>query len=163
MNKNEDFLQNENFFMVTTILQFLNITICFSGWLNITLNLDREIQHENATLMMEFRDFFLFGQVPIEIILVILWVRTYWQGTRFEQLFSRRNKTILCTVGAFNIMLSFIYMIYAYKHIDRDAKEICIIILCIFLCDLQIYSRYLAMSFKPRFYKSFLTDFLQMD
>ena len=162
-NKNEDFLQNSNFFMSTVMLQFLIIMICFSGWLVITLNLDREKKHNHETVMIEFGDFFLFGQIPLEILLVCLWTYIYWKGTRFEQLFSRKNKLILCTVGGINILIDFIYMCYAYKHLDRDATEVCIIIMCVFLCDLLVYSRYLAMSFKPRFYKTFLQAFVQID
>ena len=56
-------------------------------------------------------------------------------------------------------MLNFFYMLTAYAKLDNDAKEVCIMILCIFLCEDSIYSRYLSMSFKHKIFGPLLKNF----
>jgi len=51
LNKNEDFLENENFFMITMLLQIVNINISLCGALVIDINIEREIKHDNEEEM----------------------------------------------------------------------------------------------------------------
>ena len=50
-------------------------------------------------------------------------------------------------------------MIHGFQALDSDSREVCIIILCLFLCQFDIYSRYLLMSRRPKYYSTFLRDF----
>ena len=78
-----------------------------------------------------------------------VWVVIYWQGTKFEQLFSKRNMIILLSLGFFDIVTDVCYLIYSLVSLTEDAREIGIIILCCLLCDLSIYLRYAILRMKP--------------
>lgn len=145
--------------MLTQFVQLLNINVCFFGVTVIDMNLDRERKENHLEIIMTMRNYFVYVQAPLEIISAVIWAVIYWQGTKFEQLFSVKKKILVGGLGFLNVVLSFIHMIHGYRFLDDDAMEISIIILCIFLCDLQIYSRYFLMSFKPKFFGSFLKDF----
>lgn len=67
-------------------------------------------------------------------------------------------KTLL-SLGAINISLNFWFMVDSYLNLDVDAKEICIIILCVFLCECSIYARYYMMSKRPKFYQEAMKQF----
>jgi len=93
------------------------------------------------------------------MILFVIWCYICWQGTKFDQLFSSRNVKILCTLGGLDILLNFSFMVTAYFRLDTDANEVWIMILCVLLCELSIYFRYLAMSFKASLFSHLLKDF----
>lgn len=66
---------------------------------------------------------------------------------------------ILSAFGTIDISLNLYFMIKAYITLDSDANEVWIMILCVFLCEVSIYSRYLGMSYKAKLYSHLLKDF----
>jgi hypothetical protein len=149
LNKNEDFLENENFFMMTQILQLVNINISLCGALVIEIESYREDYHDKPEIIQAFFEFFLFRKIPMQLAIFGVWVVIYWQGTKFEQLFSKRNMIILLSLGFFDIVTDVCYLIYSLVSLTEDAREIGIIILCCLLCDLSIYLRYAILRMKP--------------
>ena len=85
----------------------------------------------------------------MQVVIFGVWVVIYWQGTKFEQLFSSRNRYILLSLGAFDILTDVGYFIYALVSLRADAREIGIIILCCLLCELSIYLRYAILKYRP--------------
>ena len=137
----------------------MNLIINLVGVLVIDINIEREKQHDNEGVMLRLRNFFMWGQVPVDLLIMTVWIAVYWQGTTFEKLFSSRNMKTLLSLGAINISLNFWFMVDSYTNLDVDAKEICIIILCVFLCECSIYSRYYMMSQRPKFYHEAMKQF----
>ena len=62
-------------------------------------------------------------------------------------------------MGFFDFSTNAYYLTYSYFNLDKDAREITIVMLCSVLLTVTIYSRYIMLSYKPYFYRGFLADF----
>lgn len=106
-----------------------------------------------------FKVIYRYKTLPLEILLIFIWVYLFWRGTKFEQLFAGRPFQFLITAGFLDVIINFGFSLDAYIELDRKSTEVSIIILCTSLCELSIYARYLLMSLKLTHYSALLQDF----
>ena len=106
-----------------------------------------------------FKVLYRYKTLPLEILLILIWVYLFWRGTKFEQLFAGRPFKFLITAGFLDVIINFGFSLDAYIELDRKSTEVSIIILCTSLCELSIYARYLLMSLKLDHYSALLKDF----
>ena len=66
---------------------------------------------------------------------------------------------IVGTMGVFAVTTNLYYLWFTYVNLDNDAREITIIVLCCVLCEITIYARFAILSYKPKIYATFLSDF----
>ena len=46
----------------------------------------------------------------MEVVMLVIWIAIFWQGTTFEQLFSKRTMIIIVTMGLFAVSTNLYYL-----------------------------------------------------
>ena len=98
--------------------------------------------------------------IPFKFLLILAWWIIYWQGTKFDQLFSNKIMTIVSILGLFDIFIhSYVfYLLYHTGNIDKKTKLFNLISTNI-LNQSSVYLRYYLIGSRLSCYTLFDQDF----
>ena len=121
---NQDFLDQENLFMITITLQVMNMTLN-SLFIVVIENDIESILDPNSTysgnvelliLLVKHIEFYL---LPSEILSFFVWLAIFWFGTKFNELYSRRNYVLISFI-AFASVFTHLYIIMEINQLRKN-------------------------------------------
>ena len=161
LDNNKDFIEDENFFMITQTLQIVNLTISLGAEFMLDVEKSETADPQKVDRIRYAKWHIQYIQIPFEILLLFVWSYLFWKGTAFEKLFSKRNWIILGSLSVLDFIIH-AFGLYDALLISGEAykDEITMVLLCSLLNQLSVYVRYILVNRDFKKQDGFAEDFV---
>ena len=153
-NRNQDFLENDNFFMSICVIQIMNTIL----GLQVLSYFHTGIDYENFNIA-HFNAFHTYINTPLEISGLLTWAVLIWRGTKKDEFFSRLAAIIFGIIG-FLILAGNSYAVVASYYEEEDFANEGFVIMIINLGNqLYVYGKYFFAYVWINLFNKELNDF----